>query len=232
MGQVIKVGDMVKVTRIPPEIDNNIIAIGDTGIVNYISANMKKYSVHIDGKKNPKDDKSPRRLYGKKYDFWIPDSCIELCDLWDDLFEIEDEEECKMKEIKNQKVVNLYFTRVKNELEKEYAESIKTIKENDENQKFIATLKCQLDQFTKGNEIPVSFNVVISDTKETIEKIIELTNEKNKKLDELREFREEIEAMLSGCQTYEQEMKVLHTYNIVHYDKDYAGMRSNTSKTT
>lgn len=232
MKQEIKVGDMVRVIRIPPSYDSGLIAIGDAGIVNYISASTKKYSVHIDGKKNPKDDREvPRRLYGKKYDFWIPDSCIELYDCWDDLFEIEEEEIARMKEIKNQKVVDLYFTRVKNELEKECAEGIKKAKENDENQKFIATLKCQLDQFTKGNEIPVSFNVSISDTRETIEKIIELTNEKNRKFNELRNFKEEIEAMLSGCQTYEQEMKVLHTYNIVHYDENYAGMHSNkTSK--
>lgn len=79
--QKAKVGDYVKVIKKLPYKDDMGVEIGDIGVVNYV-ASTDKYSVHIDGKKNPKDIAHPKlRAYGQIYDFWIPHDCVELIDL-------------------------------------------------------------------------------------------------------------------------------------------------------
>jgi len=74
-----KVGDYVKVIKKLPYKDRKYdIDIGDIGVVNYV-ASTGKYSVHIDGKKNPHDVAgTQQRAYGKLYDFWIPYDCCEV----------------------------------------------------------------------------------------------------------------------------------------------------------
>ena len=261
-----KVGDYVKVIKKLPYKDQMDVEIGDVGVVNYV-ATTGKYSVHIDGKKNPKDKDAKSRAYGKLYDFWIPFECCEVIDseelIKKCLFEnadaldncitvsslpmdtscitvssasfgissIKDEaydyltkkksEENKMKEIKNQKVVDLYFERRKEALNDEFDAIRENIQEVDSNYIFTKQLKDQFNEHIEKNEIKdVNINIfpVLPLTEESKAKCDEAYNDYKKKLDDLNNIKEEITALLSGCETYEQEMEILRSYNIVTVD--------------
>ena len=328
-----KVGDYVKIIKKLPYKDQMGVEIGDVGVVNYIASTTKKYSVHIDGKKNIHDDNPLQnaRLYGKKYDFWIPFSCCEVVDLKfkiDDkvrinypqatkihnctgkiirvkycfnnlisyiveivntdnktiktilsenrlekivdiseeltrkcLFENADaldhykvtctinagdisfadtsyinttslkgtisyyndykeSEENKMKEIKNQKVVDLYFERKKNALDNAYIEDIKAVEKIDPNKVFIEELKKQFDDYVEANvdnkNEKLSFDIFLPLTEGCSKTIAELKRQYIDNKKQLEEDKKEILAMLSGCETYEQEMVVLKNYYIVN----------------
>ena len=286
-----KVGDYVKVIKKLPYEDQMGIVIGDIGVVNYV-ASTGKYSVHIDGKKNPKDKDTKSRAYGKLYDFWIPFECCKIVDSEEltkkCLFENADaldtcvtisnngisinsgctltklytdtsitttsvtnsvqdaidnyftkkkeSEESKMSEIKNQKVVDLYFKRKKEALEEEFETINKSIVESDKNQIFIQNLKETYDKFIEENEIEgVSDKFSLPRlplTSESQNKFDESCSNYKKKADELNNLKEEITALLSGCETYEQEMEILQTYQIVSYNTHYVKMeKTDFSKT-
>lgn len=278
-----KVGDYVKVIKKLPYKDQMDVDIGDIGVVNYV-ASTGKYSVHIDGKKNPHDDDPSQRTrsYGKKYDFWIPFECCEVIDdeeltrqcLFEnaDAFDncltvsllptdtsyitvssvgtnsIQDEidnyftkkkesEENKMKEIKNQKVVDLYFKRKQEDIDKRYSEAREELFKSDRNQIFIAELKKQYDEYYEINKEDLGFklekfNVTLPLTEESKLKNAEIDNQYKKEFDQLNELKEEIIALLSGCDRYEHEMEILHTYNIVTYNTHYVSMNNiDVSKT-
>lgn len=69
---MIQVGTTVEISREPPYPEYNV-HVGDIGVVTYV-ASTGKYSVRIDGKKNPHYDAD--RKYGENGDFWIPKNCI------------------------------------------------------------------------------------------------------------------------------------------------------------
>lgn len=274
-----KVGDYVKVIKKLPYKDQMDVEIGDIGIVNYV-ATTGKYSVHIDGKKNPKDKDAKSRAYGKLYDFWIPFECCEVVDseelikkclfenadalddckitvdtnsisfkynkclnpikfsnsvsttastctytikdtITDYFTEKKEREENKMKEIKNQKVVDLYFERRKEALNDKFDAIRENVEEVDSNYIFIKQLKDQFNEHIEKNEIKdVNINIfpVLPLTEESKAKCDEAYNDYKKKLDDLNNIKEEITALLSGCETYEQEMEILRSYNIVTVD--------------
>lgn len=274
-----KVGEHVKIIKKLPYEDQMGVVIGDIGVVNYV-ASTGKYSVHIDGKKNPHDDTSQKpRSYGKKYDFWIPFECCEIVDNEEltkkCLFENADaldtytyvdiidnsiclstisndvttwsvgtlkgdcstsfgnyskeREEKKMKEIKNQKVVDLYFQRKEKVLSDEFDAIRESVKEIDCNYIFIKQLKDQFNEYVEKNEIKdVDKNVfpVLSLSEESMAKCDEAYHDYKKKLDELNSIKEEITALLFGCETYEQEMEILQTYKIVNYNTHYVSMNN------
>ena len=141
----------------------------------------------------------------------------------------KESEEKKMKEIKNQKVVDLYFTRKKENLRKEFEISKKYIVESDDNNVFIQQLKCQLDKYIEENEIKdvEKFTFpMLPLTVESKNKHDEVYKDYYKKLKELDDTKAEILVMLSGCETYEQEMKILHSYNIVSFNTNYIKMET------
>lgn len=134
-------------------------------------------------------------------------------------------EENKMKEIKNQKVVDLYFKRKEKILADEFKATNKAIVDADKNKIFILGIKQQLDTYIEENEIETK--VVYPElpvTEETHNKLNETCNDYHKKLDELKNLKEEVLALLSGCDTYEQEMEILQTYKIVNYNTHYVSM--------
>lgn len=65
-------GTTVQIIKKPPYKEYDV-EIGDIGVVTYV-ASSGKYSVHIDGKRNPHEDK--KRVCGEDGDFWIPSECI------------------------------------------------------------------------------------------------------------------------------------------------------------
>ena len=69
---MIQVGTTVEISREPPYQEYGV-HIGDIGVVTYI-AKTGKYSVRIDGKKNPHYDAD--RKYGENGDFWISKECV------------------------------------------------------------------------------------------------------------------------------------------------------------
>lgn len=136
--------------------------------------------------------------------------------------EKKESEEKKMKEIKNQKVVDLYFKRKKEEIDKRYEETRAELIKNDRNQMFVAELKKQFDEYFETNKddfvATEKWNVVIPITEESKLKDTENVNQYKKEIDQLNDVKEEILALLSGCDTYEQEMEILRSYNIVTVD--------------
>ena len=139
--------------------------------------------------------------------------------------DLKEREETKMKEIKNQKVVDLYFKRKEEALADEFEVTDKAIVDTDKNQIFIQGIKQQLDTYIEDNDIEAEVVYpILPFTKETEEKRLETYNDYKKKLDELNNLKEEILAMLYGCETYEQEMEILHTYKIVNYNSHYVSM--------
>jgi hypothetical protein len=251
-----KVGDYVKVIKKLPYKDQMDVDIGDIGVVNYV-ASTGKYSVHIDGKKNPHDDTLQRaRTYGKKYDFWIPFECCEVVDseelikkclfenadvlddckitvdtnsisfksnkclnsikfsnsvstttastctytikdtITDYFTEKKEREENKMKEIKNQKVVDLYFKRKEKALEDEFDAIREKVKEADANYIFIKQYNDQINEYIKTNEIKdLCINVELPLTEESVAKRNEAYDDYRKKLEELNNIKEEITAL-------------------------------------
>ena len=132
-----------------------------------------------------------------------------------------------MKEIKNQKVVDLYFKRREEALEKEFDAIRENIKEADSNYIFIKQLKDQFNEYIEKSEIKdVNTNAfpALPLTEESMAKCDEAFNDHKKKIDELNNIKEEIIALLSGCEAYEQEMEILHTYKIVNYNSHYVSM--------
>lgn len=224
----LKVGDTIRITKKVPYYNN--VVIGDIGTINYVSKSGK-YSVNIDGKKNPHDlDKTHKRLYGELYDFWIPFSYCEeamtknemirkcLFENADVLDEVRKEEKADMKEIKNQKVVDLYFSRKQNELDEIHKERRKNIINADANYIFASELQKQLNEYAKDKEElkNAKLNIIeLPITEETKEAITKLDDEFIKSCKSLEDEKKEILVMLSGCETYEQEMVILKSYRIV-----------------
>ncbi len=137
----------------------------------------------------------------------------------------KEREEKKMKEILNQKVVDLYFKRKKEVLEKEFDTIRENIKEADSNYIFIKQHNDQINEYIKSSELKgISVNVKLPLTEESVAKRDEADNDYKKKINELNNIKEEILALLSGCETYEQEMEILHTYKIVNYNSHYVNM--------
>lgn len=69
---MIQVGTTIEISREPPYSEYDV-HVGDIGVVTYI-ASTGKYSVRINGKKNPHYDVD--RKYGENGDFWIPKDCV------------------------------------------------------------------------------------------------------------------------------------------------------------
>lgn len=258
------VGDYVKVIKKVSYYNN--VDIGDVGIVNYVS-DSGKYSVHIEGKKNPKETLNTYRCYGKPYDFWIPfNSCEIVTDTvgvieddvlykclfnnadaytatWDDipndikeLVEIgiltkeealakcsnnlnQEREVIKVKEIRNQKVVDLYYERQFALLEENHKKEYELIKKEDKHYQFIESIQKQIDNYVKENEEDLKGETLhvncFSMTKESSKKIDDLESRYAEKKKELQAVKAEVLAMISGCETYEQEMEILKSYKIV-----------------
>lgn len=230
----IQIGDYVKIIKKLPYKDiENIVEIGDIGKVNYI-ASTGKYSVHINGKKNPHDigSLSKQRNYGKLFDFWIPFSCCEkitnedelmrkcLFENADALDQIKEREEINMKEIRNQSVVDLYFSRKQEEFDKLRDKKKKEILQADVNYTFAAELQRQLDEYSKDKEelANIKLDIQLPVTKESNEMLFKIDAEFLKLCKSLAQNKKEVISMLSGCETYDQEMVILKSYGIVSED--------------
>ena len=138
----------------------------------------------------------------------------------------QEREENKMKEIKNQKVVDLYYERKEKELKDAMNADIEAAESIDKHQKFVADLKKQFEKYVENTELktePKSFDVSLPYTEEcvaTVEKIREQCLDSIKKV---RAEKAEVIAMLSGCETYDQEMTILRSYGIVGKDNKLVG---------
>jgi len=147
------------------------------------------------------------------------------------LKEIKESEETKMKEIKNQQVVDLYFKRKQDAINKALDNAQRRIVEADKNHIFINQLKEQYNTYVEENEIKnvvvPSFSLTLPLTVESNNEFKRVSSEFNKQLDELNNLKEEIIAMLSGCVAYEQEMEILKSYGIVDENHKMTNFETN-----
>ena len=146
--------------------------------------------------------------------------------LLEDDNKVEEREDIKMKTIRNEEVVKLYFERKNEEINKEFNEKKELLVKEDPNEKFIEDLRKNFDEkvlsikeeISHEDEREIYFRCVLPLTKDTKEKVKELNLEYDKKREALRTKEKEVRAMLSGCETYEQEMVILNSYKIVSYN--------------
>lgn len=143
---------------------------------------------------------------------------IHFCDGIDCCTANKESEENKMKEIKNQKVVDLYFERKKKVLEKAHLEDVMAAENIDPNRVFVNDLKRQFDEYVGENvdKDNMLFNVSLPLTEGCAATIAELKRQYNDNIKQLKADKEEILAMLSGCETYDQELVVLKNYYVVN----------------
>lgn len=149
--------------------------------------------------------------------------------LYDQAVGNKEREENKMSGIKNQKVLDLYFTRKRDVLSKEYETKKKELTESDVNYLFIKELKNKFNKYVDEHEIKDIKEISFPElplAEDTRLKLAEIYKEHCDKVNELNSKKEEIIAMLSGCETYEQEMKILHSYNIVSFNTNYVKMET------
>ena len=143
----------------------------------------------------------------------------------------EEREEKKMKEIKNQKVVDLYFKRKKQLIEEDYRNERKNIVEADKHQIFVTSLMDHLKTYIDDNEdldVKIhSFLFSLPLCPESINKENELSEKYQAQFDMLKKEESEVLAMLSGCEIYEQEMVILKSYGIVDENNKIVNVETN-----
>ena len=115
---------------------------------------------------------------------------------------------------KNKGVVELFFERKRTAIINEFNERQKDSMENDEN---VLKLKALVESFNleRNTDDPYSgtdYSVYL--TKETRENCNILYEDYKKDIDTLGKLKNEVNAMLSGCSTYSEELEVLKGYNI------------------
>ena len=135
-------------------------------------------------------------------------------------------EKTTMKEIKNQKVVDLYFERKVRELKKKLDEDIKAVESQDPNKSFVSELRKQFETYvtendlnTESKNIVIQFGASLPCTDTSSKAIKKLRDESLDAVEKVHEEKNEVLTMLSGCETYDQKMVVLNSYGIVNYDK-------------
>lgn len=131
------------------------------------------------------------------------------------------------KMILNQKVVDLYFERKKNEISEEFKVKFDKIIDKDENRIFLKKLEDEFNEYILKheddfeNKYKANFITMLPLTPKSKEEYDKLEDKLKSKQTELMEIKEEVIAMLSGCSTYEQEMAVLRSYHIVMEDRTH-----------
>ena len=131
---------------------------------------------------------------------------------------LKEGEETTMKEIKNHKVVELYFERKVRELKKKLNEDIKGAEDIDPHKSFVDYLLREFNTYVENNadlDGKCKFEVTLPCTPECSKEIEKLRELSMDEVDKVHEMKHEVLTMLSGCDTYEQEMAVLRSYGIV-----------------
>lgn len=131
--------------------------------------------------------------------------------------ELKYEEEKKMG-----KILNIYYERMEEKIDKEYDEKIIELRNNDEIQQVIKEMNEQINTILENDnkiaeihpkEINIEYDIY---TTKTLDKEKELLEEKQKALKELNNTIEEIDALFNLTDDYNERMKILKNYNIVN----------------
>ncbi len=156
--------------------------------------------------------------YNEKY--CMTSALLSLKEQWETISErvktFVDKENDNMKEIRTKGIVDLWFRKEYNKISEEMEDVRKSIL-NDDN--LYLSVKTKVDEI---NSIIVEqgYDEVLIDldcyTDNTTDKLLnDLDHANIVKIDTLKNKKTEILAMLSACDTYEQEMEVLKTYGVV-----------------
>ena len=123
------------------------------------------------------------------------------------------------KKMRTEQIIDLWYERCSKNMDVHYTEKQKQIIDNDTiNQKIKKTIS-ELDEDLKEYEMTISdklpISILNSMTKESKLKIKEMHQEYEETVKDLVELKREIKVMVSACETYEQEIKVLKDYEII-----------------
>ena len=135
-----------------------------------------------------------------------------------DLKKLEEEE----NKMKTREIVELYFDKCKQNLYEETIRARDRITEWDANvialNKLMDEMKTITETVNPGHLIIKEECLAFYYTEETIDKLNALSEKEREELANLNSDNIEVLTMLSGCETYEQEMTILKAYNIVTND--------------
>lgn len=122
------------------------------------------------------------------------------------------------KEDKNMKILDLYLERSKEKIKNEYKDKIDEIESKDPINKIIEEAENQINvalDRDEDNEFILVGRSSILLTDETMRKIAELNLEESKEFAKLTETVDEVKAMLSMTDDYDNQIKILKNYDII-----------------
>jgi len=135
-------------------------------------------------------------------------------------------EETKM-EIRTKRIVELWARRIKDKIEIQHTKELCEILDGDENYAKLKRIASEIESMcdsTLSYKISISVDSIVAGTPinkrcllqpESLDRQAEAYEQYGTLVDELTSKKTELEAMLSACETYEQEMEVLKKRGIV-----------------
>lgn len=141
--------------------------------------------------------------------------------------EVKKRELIETKEIKNEQVVKLHFERQLRKLQQMREDEKEAVRNRDVHQLFLKGLSETFQRYLKENGLSQThLSGRIDYTPETEKEIDAIQAKYDQQIQRLKEKEKEVRALLSGCETYRQEMVILHSYAIVNYNPEcgYAEM--------
>lgn len=120
------------------------------------------------------------------------------------------------KEKNNMEILELFLSRKSFKINNEFNINKREILEKDEIQKIFQDTENQVNVLLDKNEcnaFKIGYNNIVS--KETEKKLLKLEAERDKKTDQLHSDYEEVKALLSMTNDYQEQIKILKNYNII-----------------
>ena len=135
---------------------------------------------------------------------------------------IIEKEKAEEKNMKTEKIVTMYFDKCEKQLREAVASATTKLYDEDENicklREIIEEIKKITDQYNLNNKLINEDQINSFCTEETCWRIANINNIEINELNQIKEDKEEILTMISGCETYEQELEILKAYTIVNSD--------------
>ena len=114
----------------------------------------------------------------------------------------------------------MYFDKCKKQLQEAVASATTKLYDEDENicklREIIEEIKKITDQYNLNNKLINEDKINSFCTEETCWRIANINDIEINKLNQIKEDKEEILTMISGCETYEQELEILKAYEIIN----------------
>lgn len=164
-----------------------------------------------------------KTIYGVKeneLNLAMDKACDECCDLSQAINTLA-AKTMEEENMKTEKIISMYFDRCEKQLQEAVASATTKFYDEDSHiyklRGLIEEIKKITDQYESGLKF-IEGLINSFCTEETCWRISNIDNIKANELNNIKEEKEEVLAMISGCETYEQELEILKAYKIVNSD--------------